>query len=64
MERASCYLGYSLHYWLWEWPTVAYTGHAAVANNLKANGKDKISFFFFLQSLQIILTHSFTLTSE
>lgn len=59
-ESASCYLGYGLHYWLWERPTVAYARHAAIANNLKANRKEKMSF---LQRLQIILAHSFTLTS-
>lgn len=38
------YLGYGLHYRLWERPTVAYTGHAAISNHFKANRKDKSLF--------------------
>ena len=42
VAAASWYLVYGLHHRLWERPTVAYTGHATIANNLKANGKDKM----------------------
>lgn len=57
METASCYLGYGLHYWLWERPTVAYARHAAVANNLKANRKDKMSFYNGCKSFLHIVSH-------
>lgn len=42
VETASWYLSYGLHHRLWQRPTVAYTGHATIANNLKANRKDKM----------------------
>lgn len=41
-QTASWYLSYGLHHRLWERTAVAYTGHATIANNLKANGKDKM----------------------
>lgn len=37
MKTESLYLSYGLHHRLWQRPTVAYTGHATIADNLKAN---------------------------
>lgn len=45
VETVPWYLGYGLHHRLWEGPTVAYTGHATIANNLKANEKDKMTVY-------------------
>ncbi len=52
VEAASWYLGYGLHHRFWEWPTVAYTGHATIANNLKANRKDKMMVYKVEKGLQ------------
>lgn len=59
VERASWYLGHGLHHRLWERATVAYTGHATIADNLKAVRRDKKSLYKVVN----YFSQSFTLTS-
>lgn len=59
LETASWYLGHGLHHRLWERTTVADTGHATIADNLKADRKDQISVYkriFHRASCQLQLT--------